>query len=190
MRYFIFKENYVHNTAGYGVAFLAGICSHNYFENGTNDFVRAIHGIGIRPCYITRNIIKVDGATVGIFLAENAVCTHNSIWANAGTGIGISFTSAALIMECSNNLIEGFSGAGGVAIDVATAQIRIYGANSEYDNTTGIEVGSTYVIDNGGADNEILSASPFQNATNGNFNPVDTNSVKEGAVPSDFGNGQ
>ena len=61
------------------------------------------------------NIVSIDGATDGFEWDGGGACTSNSIFCNGGTGTGILCTKADSVIE--GNLIEGFSGTGGVGID-------------------------------------------------------------------------
>ena len=85
-----------------------------------------------------------------------------------------------------NNLVEGFSGVGGVGINISDTDMRVisYGANSVYDCTT--ESSGTPPIVKTWVADESLSASPFTDAANDDFSPVDTGSVKEGSEPGSF----
>lgn len=184
---------YVHNVGGIGIQVLLGTAWHNYCENGTNDFTIAIHVNGGGEA--NNNIISVDGTSGGIQLAENARCWNNSIYSNGGTGAGISPTANnAHIKHIVNNLVEGFSGTGGIGFDLddSGTSVVIYAGNAAYNNATNYNNPADYYIDRLGTSdtNETLSASPFTDAANDDFTPVDTGSVKEGSLPETFGNGQ
>jgi len=186
--YAVIMGCHIHNHAG-DTSFLAGIAAFNYFENGANDFTTALFCNGVGVAF--RNIVKIDGASDGISAGEHAVVTQNSIFSNAGTGSGLVVQHATRPLLISNNLVEGFSGAGGKGVETVGNETRVvvYTANSVYDNTTEYEAIDDYVLAEW-ASNETLSASPFTDAVNGDFSPVDTGAVKEGAAPSDFGEGQ
>lgn len=188
------SSNYIHNIGGVGVKIDQGWVGFNYFENGTNDFSIAIDSNAIGEVQAIRNIIKIDGASDGIGGNYGSIIVHNSIWSNSGTGSGIVSTANNQIFTMvTNNVVEGFSGTGGVGFDfdASGVGIRTYGGNAAYNNATNYAAPSDYVMFElgGAASNEVLSASPFTDATNGDFNPVDTGSVKEGSLPDDFGNG-
>jgi hypothetical protein len=184
---------YLHNIGGVGAELLnTGLVTFCYFLNETNDFSAAI--TLTTDSFADRNLIKIDGASDGIRLGDKSSASHNSIWSNAGTGKGFVPTAAnKLIIHLLNNLVEGFSGAGGVGFDLSTSgtAIYLYGGNAAYDNTTEYSAPNDYVILElgGAASNETLSASPFTDAANGDFSPVNTGNVKEGSLPADFADG-
>ncbi len=184
---------YIHNIGGDG-ANMNGQNStvmFNYFQNGTNDF-----GDDACECsngtVVMRNIFDLDGSSVAIRAAGSAYAyiANNSIYSNGGTGTGILLNSASSHTKILNNLIEGFSGTGGTAIEGngATLVTTIIGGNSYYNNDTDDNLtNNLIVLDYGG--NETLSASPFTDAAGGDFSPVDTGTAKEGSLPNEFGSG-
>ena len=176
---------HIHNIGNVGINISNGIVEYCLMENGTNDFSIAIDLDG-GTAY--RNIIKIDGDSDGIIAVDACLCINNSIWSNGGTGEGIRSGSNTFIISITNNLIEGFSGTGGVGIEVSTSgtNIREYGGNAVYDCATNYATLSGYLLYDLG-DNETLSASPFTDATNGDFSPVDTGNVKEGSLPDVIG---
>ena len=193
--------NHVHNCSGIGMRYQTGYAAFNYFENGTNDFTNALQllpSVGGFDAYAYRNIIKIDGTSDGILIAgPGVVLLNNAVWSNAGTGQGITVNAANLYAHAiMNNTVEGFSGTGGIGYDLATQSgfsVRVYAGNAAYDNETEYGAPSDYYLDywkSVATTNETLSASPFADATNGDFSPVDTGSVKQGSLPQDFGDGQ
>ena len=136
---------------------------------------------------IYRNIIKLDGSSDGISLNEDSCCISNSIWSNGGTGRGIYGTSTGRIHRLLlNNVVEGFSGTGGDGFDLTTlGNLVLRGGNAAFNNTTDYGAISDKIFFDFG-DNETLSASPFTDAANGDFNPVDTGNIKEGSLPDPF----
>jgi len=190
-------SNYVHNIGGlYGIKVSSGYVGFNYLDSlETNNFsTSAIWHSASNHTDIERNIIVVDGATQGIIINQYGFARHNSIYAaGAATGQGIVVTATnKAIRGINNNLIEGFSGVGGVGIklDSSNTAIMVYGGNAVYDCATNYIAPNDYVLYElgGSSSNESLSASPFTNASAGDFSPVDTGSVKEGSLPADFGN--
>lgn len=136
-----------------------------------------------------RNIIyNVTGAATGIQMREGAMIENNSIHSVAGaTGIGIKTETGGtrIAATIANNIIMGFDGAGGDGIDASnnnSSCIR-YEGNSFRNCTTNATFAVDPVIDNG---NETLSVDPFTDPTNGDMSPIDTGSIKEGHLPSDF----
>jgi len=180
-------HNYIHNIGAAGVAnaIRSASISFNYFENGTNDFANAIANCqGV----IYRNILVLSGASNGIQLADQTSVIQNTIYSDGGTGHAILDTSAAQATCILNNLIEGFSGASGVGIDLSDHNfgVRAYGGNAVFDCATAYIAPENTSYDLG--DNETLTASPFTDAAGGDFSPVDTGNVKEGALPQAWSN--
>ena len=184
---------HVHNCGAIGIECLSGFVAFNFLENGTNDFSTAINSSSSQSY---RNIIKIDGATDGIVVSEGGILINNSIWSDGGIGQGVRPENVnKLFTVIANNVIEGFSGAGGVGFDLGVSSnvgVVLYTGNAAYDNTTNYTAPSDYVLDTWEPtdQNETLSASPFTDAANGDFSPVDTGAVKEGSLPADFGGGQ
>jgi hypothetical protein len=183
--------SYFHDISGYGVttafpelAFIYGC----YFKNGTKDMTYCINGASnATSARITHNVCSVDGATNGIQGYWNSVIYGNSIFSNAGTGTGILIVRGISTGSVHNNLIEGFSGAGGIGISTPFAN-EPYGPvafNSVYNCTT------DYNLPSGGftfsEDNESLGASPFAKSGSDTyalrstyFAPQDTGNVLTG----------
>lgn len=159
----------------------------NYFKSGAeaNDFTFAIQGgYGL---VAARNIISIDGATIGIQASFAARIINNAILSAGGTGSGINIVgeNAAVL----SNLVEGFSGGGGKGIAQSNdGNLGLHGMNAAYNNATNYP---TTLIINDVGDNESLGASPFDKSgadTFANrftyFGPVDTGNVRGGAYPS------
>ena len=166
---------------------ISGYIGYNYFDPATNG-----NGclLNTRDGTIERNIVNVAGSGIGILMADECHASHNSVYSDGGTGTGIIISGVSRqIYNLSNNLVEGFSGVGGIGIDTgaATGNIQLYAGNAVRNCTT--PYGGTAVV-NMALDNETLTlASPFTSASTGDFSPVDTGNVKEGALPSEFYSG-
>jgi len=157
-----------------------------YFKNGASKkFTAAIRGTS----GITRNIISIDGASVGILVSSHyQAIDSNSVFSNAGTGKGIDI-GAVVSKSVTSNLVEGFSGAGGTGFDVSPGGQRAWliANNSAYNNTTNFD-SSTWLWYEG---NEALGSSPFDKSGSDTFAnrlvyfaPADVGSVRGGT----FGN--
>jgi len=184
----IIRQCNIHNYGLRGIQLEGSIASYNILD-----------GLGATPLYgielvgnastVYRNIIRCEGAMDGIVGngGNYGIITNNSIFSNGGTGAGIGAVGANHeFSEISNNLIEGFSGTGGIGMDLASANsVRSYGGNSVYDCATAYTAITKHIIDDLGS-NETLTVSPFTNATGDDFSPVDTGSVKEGSLPAEF----
>lgn len=188
--------NYVHNCGGIGINSSGGeAVIGNYLANGIKTFTAAI-SIGATDVVLMRNIISIAGTTKGINCTTGrGVVEHNSIFSAGGTGIGIEVPAASkLAANLRNNIVEGFSGAGGIGITIeaGTRNMIHYGHNAVYNCTTDYNVDDTEIIYPTG-DNETLIASPFAKSgadTFANravyFAPVDTGNVHGGAYPTEL----
>lgn len=132
------------------------------------------------------NIILASGSSRGILLDTHFTRAHNnSIYGNGSTGQGIHSTGISDYNQSAwNNLIEGFSGVGGIGLKaLSNVNQTSYFCNSLHDNDT--DVSSTaddWMINE--LVNESLGSSPFVNAAGGDFTPVDVGSVLSGAFAS------
>ena len=163
--------NYVHNTGGIGI-FQGDLVAFNHLENGAADFVHAIN-TSTASAVIAYNTISVDGASNGIrlYTGFNPVAMFNSIYSSSGTGQGITFRASRSGQIVINNIVEGFSGVGGVGIGIpAGDRLLICGYNAFYNNTTNFNnAGDTIIIDLTAFDINPLAASAFIDAAGGDF---------------------
>lgn len=175
---------HIHNIGNYGVYTTIGTTvKRNRFVNGANDFAAAIYSTLAAYCY--HNIIDIDGASNGIEYEDGSVVWGNSIYSNGGAGKGIMPRAANRVpVAVANNLVEGFSGTGGVGID-AQYGAKYADGNGVYNCATKYNLANRIFA--GGSDNEELTASPFVNAAAGDFTPVDIGNVKEGSLPAKIG---
>lgn len=148
-----------------------------FFENdAVNKFTVALSALfGSTAAF---NIISVDGATDGIDLDNSSVALNNSIYSNAGTGQGIIGGDSQLTIL--NNIVEGFSGVGGIGVGVG-GDIAVYGHNKFYNNTTNESNGDIWL--NLG-NNDALIASPFANPGGDDFRV--NASVRAAAWPTSY----
>ena len=186
----IAAENYVHNIGGIGILIGgSGSCAaYNHLADGTNTFSQGI--LSFSGSTVERNIVSLTGNGDGIVTTLMTNVIGNSIFSSGSVGTGIVSNASVTNAIITNNVIEGFSGAGGIGIDLGAAAVNVvsYGGNAVYNCATEYVAASGIIIDDLG-DNEILTASPFTNAAGGDFNPVDTGNVKEGALPHLIGGG-
>lgn len=121
-----------------------------------------------------QNCLILVGATNGIGVYCNApgpVLRHNTVRnSTAGTtyGIGLDANNAgrpALI--CTNNLVAGWSGAGGIGIK-SVGDVYLLGHNAYYNNTTNLSVADQVFIDLT-ANDVVLGSDPFTNAAGGDY---------------------
>jgi hypothetical protein len=180
--------NYFHDMSGKVKITNQCIAGWNYFENGTKQFNAALSMVG---SVVLRNIIHLSGSgnsSVGIEAADASVVINNSIWSDAGDGDGFSTGQNAACSMIINNLIEGFSATGGkgITFHATNTSMAINGSNSFEACDTNEDAPSKFTLDDLGVANESLAASPFTDASAGDFSPVDTGAVKEGSTPDDF----
>lgn len=128
------------------------------------------------------------GATACIRPLDDTKVIGCVFFGAGGTGKGIHHNGGrdgALIL---NNIFEGFSGSGGVAVDLhADTILSAYSHNSFFDNATDTVNVFTDIF---GSVNEVLSESPFTNAAGDDFSTPDNvgkvRSEDGGAYPSGF----
>ena len=183
----------MHDVAGTGLKFTLGhVYYYEFVDGATNQFsATSIEHDTQNSSSICYNIISVSGSTHGIDCNDYSACLHNSVYSAGGTGRGISTSvptgqQQAMVL---NNLVEGFSGVGGIGIRISGEGAYVYGGNAVYDCESEYVEGTTNRYMNNLGDNEILIASPFNAASTGDFSRVDTGNVKEGALPSFIGVG-
>lgn len=165
------------------------IAVNNYFDfsqapSSTNTIVYAY-----TSTHANRNIVISPSGHAGtsILLINGSEASHNSIYCvGGGTGTGLSLSQSTNAGHAYNNLIQGYNGVAGDGMTINNLRRGIYG-NGVFDCTTpyiftGADVST---LD----DNEILTASPFTDAANFNFIPVDIGNVKEGGLPNIIGGG-
>lgn len=190
----LITECYVHSTGAInrtGIkADVGSEISYNYVD--MDEWSSGIWGGGATST-INNNIIVISGTGASAKQAINsteASVINNSIYSSvAYTGAGIRVATNDFCQAVVNNLIEGISGAGGVGIDFGTnTSIVRFGGNAVYNCTTAYDAPTEYVVYDLG-DNETLTESPFTDAANGDFSPVDTGNVIEGALPNIIGGG-
>ena len=158
---------------------------HSYFDLVGSSATVAIYAAGYGQAIIG-NIIRVDGSGLGIQLyCRSSVCSNNSIYSAGGTGRGIKgYTSYSSTAYIGNNIIEGFSGSGGVGFDfsIVTGLYTVFANNYVTNCATSYTTPIPVYHDDGGNE-DIADTTAFTDADNENFTPVDTGDVKEGSWP-------
>ena len=186
----VIASNYVHNLGGVAIQLTGGSTARfnrivdNHASNEMNIGIQVFNAGAVAE----RNLIFMGGNGQGINVRVGGFADRNSIYSStASTGQGILVSTNLIAASITNNLVEGFSGVGGTGIDLsaAGAGVMYYGGNSVYNCTTAYPTPGGEIVTNLG-DNETLSASPFTDAANQDFSPVDTGSVKEGHLPASF----
>lgn len=172
---------YVHDFTANGIVVTSGSISYCFVDKSiTNNNTGAIQTS--LQSLIHHNIIKLSGSAntaTGIRINNGGTFAfNNSIWSNAGSGVGIFVTTNLNGGEVSNNLIDGLSASGGIGIDTkVSARFTVF-FNSVNDCATAFDL--THDEHGPYGNNETLSATPFTDATNNDFTPVDTGDVLAG----------
>jgi hypothetical protein len=144
-----------------------------FFQNtGTTDFVVVAQPWETR---VTNCFFSLDNASSAITVSnlQGDKVENNSILSNGGNGYGILCdTATSSPTTVVNNIVEGFSGAGGRGFDwtAASRDYRYFKYNAAYNNTTNYDTVDGTIID-AQTDNEVLTASAFK---------------KTGSLPTDF----
>lgn len=142
-------------TNGIGIGYI-GACRNNYVKDCAT---------GISACSNAINNLVVDCAT-GINAGPSRSIVGNAIYSStANTGKGILASGTNHMAVILNNVIAGYSGAGGIGIS-ATADVELIGYNAFYNNTTPKSLADV-IVDLGS--DVTCAASPFIDAVNGNF---------------------
>jgi hypothetical protein len=163
---------YVHGlNTGTGIVIAGqGLILGNYVVQGTSMACGIASGVGS----IMHNIILASlAAAVGIYQTNGSFGLNvigNIIYnTEAGTGSGILLGNAAAEWGgvVANNIICGFSGVGGNAIE-NTADMHCVGYNAFWNNTANYELTDQTYVDLT-ANDVALGADPFTDAANGDF---------------------
>lgn len=186
-------NSYFYDIGAVGVTLNGANCyaMFNYVKSKSSMTSQMTRGITLGTnTYCEFNIVDVDGNTIGILGGNDTRIDHNSVYGDgSGTGAGISVPATAVQQSVRNNVVEGFAGTGGSGISWSTTTgVTYYSGNACYNNTTDYDGSpSMFAIEEG--DNETLSASPFTDAANGDFTPVDTGNIVDGGLPQIVGGG-
>lgn len=121
--------------------------------------------------YVSRiigNILLAQAAgSRGIAAAHETVVIGNIVYnTEAGTERGIYYANSGLLSTVMNNIVIGFSGAGGDGIEIAN--VGVIGYNAFYNNTANYTISDQKFIDLT-ANDVALAADPFTDAANGDF---------------------
>ncbi len=182
---------YVHDFSGVGIGGqVEGEVAYNFVDKSITGAPEPAIDPG-RSCLIHHNIVKLsgsgnsaDGIQVG---ADGKKTFNNSVWSNNGTGQGIIADVDTLSNHIYNNIVEGFNGTGGIGIITDTASKRLLGihSNAVFDCETAYSFVHDEIFPY--EDNETLSESPFVDAANNDFTPVDIDNVRNGFLNAFFG---
>lgn len=141
-------------------------------QNAVSNLVSAGAGscvAGIRVRNIGRdNRVLCTGAMNGLLVDLCADARNNSIYSAGGSGAGISAESGNSLSDVIDNIVEGFSGVGGLGIgDSSNHTIRMLCSNRVYNCTTAYSLPNTPLFNDG--NNLTLTASPFNSPSTGDL---------------------
>lgn len=178
---------YVHDCTSHGIYTTAVSSVSGCFVaacggNANNYQIAAEANLGL----VWNNICAPPVVASGIYLNGYGVSViGNSVYGTNGTGRGINVAAVAN-PALLNNIVEGFSGGGGVGILFASgAVLSMYHSNAVYNNTTNVSGTPKFV--GLSANNDVLSGSPFVNAASGDYDINGTVAgVTEDAWPLTF----
>lgn len=161
---------YIHDwPSGYGIRVgnYSTVCGNYVDMSGTGIYANK---------HILGNIVVVGStASVGIQTTEGGGLVEGNICYNttAGTTYGIytSDSGTSIGMTVINNIVVGWSGAGGDGID-SGYNIGFIGYNAFYNCTNNVTISDQKFIDLTASD-VALAANPFTDAANGDFSLTD-----------------
>jgi hypothetical protein len=178
---------YVYDCTGSSSIYAdGGEVLYNYVVNSESASHTTVYGY--TSASIRHNIVVLEGAgTNGIIVINGAEADNNTVYAEvASTGSGVLASQSTHRCKITNNLVEGFSGVGGDGV-WSTNLVDLIHGNAVYNCTNPYEFSGAQAEINYLDDNEILTASPFNDAANGDFSPADVGNVLEGALPQIIG---
>lgn len=158
----------------YGCTFVSGAGLYALQQGDNNP-------VFVRECVFVLN--KPTGTLTAIQAKGGAIDGNTIVSLVANTGKGIDLVGGTLNYHVvSNNMIAGFSGAGGVGISLgASANSVIYGGNAFYNNATNLNDSSPSVYQI--APDIALAADPFVDAGNGDYRVKDASLAAGAAWP-------
>ena len=196
--YGVIKSCYLHhacavNRSGLVLSGAGAVASFNHVALTGAAAGNGIYASSIGTRVEDNIIIMPPGVGTSAMSGINSIEAYlvsNSIYsAAAHVGVGINNVINSTLLELTNNLIEGFSGIGGKAVShAANTSVRYQGGNAYFNCASGFDAPANHVIMDLG-DNETLSASPFEDASTGDFRSVNTGNVRAGALPNIIGGG-
>lgn len=162
------------------------IIAHNYFDVGATTSIIELGSGGMSILFA--NIIYLSGADTSVngvhLTAHGQFVAHNVIVSsNANTGRGIYGQYGFAFLE--NNIIQGWSGAGGDAIQTDT--VSTLAANAYYNNTAHETDGASAKWRYMPKASTALAATPFVDVSNGDFDINGTViGITEAAYPTAY----
>jgi hypothetical protein len=184
----VVMNNYIHDNGARGVQIESGSVIGNRFADGTKTMSahHIQHNSSTQPLHVQGNtLFMASHSGTGISVFTNSVVAHNSIYSDGGSGTGIEGSITLARSAIVNNLIEGFSSVGGIGIDFTGRGVMYADGNAVFDCVTEYVLAS--IIMKGDTTNRILTVSPFTDAANEDFTPVNTDTIFNTALPDKIG---
>lgn len=157
-----FLQNHIYDISGTNVIQSVRHVYWNYFDNTQTKKSSILVDTGTSNVEVVGNYFTSGpDATICVNAADDHVFVNgNSILSAGGTGAAIRLGTERLGVVVANNLIEGFSGAGGRGIDgVSRAEGYFFFANNSiFDCETPFANNADAIVEEG---NETLTESPF-----------------------------
>mgnify|MGYP000034087460 CR=1 FL=1 len=153
-------------------------------NDGIHSFTSAIKLLDVSNGMAFGNIVSVSGSSNGILCQFANHVVNNSVMSSGGTGTGILINNDSA--RVLNNIVDGFSGSGGIGIRLDSGQKHhLLGFNAVYNCATAYSLIGDVMVNLG--DNETLSDTPFAKSGADSyankftyFAPVDTGNVLTG----------
>lgn len=179
---------HIHNTGTAINGAQAGLVYSNHIDMPDGSSLVAISVTA--SCTVCFNTIRLTGSATdsdGVRYRDNTRVFNNSIWSDAGTGQGIiKGGTTNWGIKVFNNVVEGFSGTGGVGISLASDDHpSVYGSNQLYNNATHVSDAADHFGSFIAADVAPTASAPMVDPANNDFEANDV--IKDTAWPSALG---
>lgn len=178
-----FLRCWFHDLSGtFNILLRTGTMLNCYIESAAGTYMVYCSGGHVINCILD---IATDTSLHGLYTDSGmAVILNNSIYcssANANNAIDVQTANGAIVM---NNIVQGYSGTNGKAINMGgTTGVLVTGGNRYYNVHTAesVSVGMRYTLDAIAS----LGASPFTNPGSNDFSVANgTTSVSGAALPA------
>ncbi len=166
------------------IVITSGIITGCTFEDTASQQPREWISGGSGIIYIINNLFQLRDNTRGIVLTSEMFIVNNSFFGAAGTGTAVKTLTDRDRIVLLNNIVAGFSGSGGVGIDLRSGDtILAYGNNTFFDNETDTaNVAGAWF----GSANAVAGGSPYVDAAGDDFTSTAVGSIRGGSFPTDF----
>lgn len=166
------------------LALTSGVITNCTFADSATQQPRTWLSGGSGSIYIINNLFQLSLDTRGIEVTSEMFIVNNSFFGAAGTGTAIKTLADRNRIIILNNIVSGFSGSGGVGIDLRSGDtILAYSNNTLQDNETDTNnvAGAWF-----GSSNESISNATYTDAPGGDFTPKNEGSILAGSFPTNY----